>query len=85
MIDGCVMAEPVADVLTRVANLTNRIGPLLVELLNYPDADEQAEQLRQLGRHVGSLSAELLARAAELDGRVVEQPERIVIDARVEP
>ena len=85
MVGGGVMAAPVADVLTRVADLTGRIGPLLVELLNHPDAAEQAEQLRVLGQHVGSLSAELLARAAELDGRVVEQPERVVIDARVEP
>ena len=75
------MAEPVGDVLTRVADLTHRIGPLLVELLNHPDTVEQAEQLRQLGAHVGSLSAELLSRAAELDGRVVEPPERIIIEA----
>lgn len=85
MVGGVVMVEPVVDVLTRVANLAGRIGPLLVELLNHPDVAGQAEQLRALGQHVGSLSAELLARAAELDGRVVEQPERIVIDARVEP
>lgn len=85
MVGGAVMAEPVADVLSRVADLTSRIGPLLVELLNHPDVAEQAEQVRALGQHVGSLSAELLARAAELDGRVVEQPERVVIDARVEP
>lgn len=79
------MAEPVADVLTRVAELTRQIGPLLVELLNHPDSGEQAEQLRQLGGHVGALSAVLLARSAELDGRVVEPPERIIIDARDEP
>lgn len=78
------MVEPVADVLTRVADITGRIGPLLVELLNHPDTVETAEQLRRLGGHVGSLSAELLARAAELDGRAVEPPGRVVIGARVE-
>lgn len=78
------MPEPVGDVLTRIADITSHIGPLLIELLNHSDTTEQAEQLRQLGQHLGSLSAELLTRAAELDGRVVEAPERIIIDARIE-
>lgn len=45
---------------------------------------KQAAQLRQLGRYLGSLSAELLARAAELDGRVGDPPGRVVIDAWAE-
>ena len=85
MIGGDVMAEPVADVLTRVADMTGRIGPLLVELLNHSDAVKQAEHLRQVGQHLGTLSTELLARAAEVEGRVVEAPERVIIDARDEP
>lgn len=78
------MADSVADVLGRVAALTGRIGPLLVELLNDPDTAAQADQLRELGQHVGSLSAELLAHAAELDGRLVGPPERVIVDAHDE-
>lgn len=54
---GVVVAEPVADVLARVAEINGRIGPSVVELLNNADAFEQAGQLRQLGQYVGSLSA----------------------------
>ena len=43
---------------------------------------ETPQRLREIGQHLGSLSAECLARAAELDGRCVEPPGRVVIDAR---
>lgn len=43
MVGGVVVVESVADVLTRGADITGRIGPLLVELLNHPDSAEQAE------------------------------------------
>lgn len=75
--------QQVSDVLTRAAQMNRQIGPLLIELLNTPEVPEQTEQLRELGQHLGSLSAEVLARAAELDGRLVEAPGRVVIDARV--
>lgn len=80
--DGNDMSRPVSDVLASVADVNQRIGPLLVELLNTERGGAQAENLRELGRHLGSLSAECLARAAEVDGRCVEAPSRIVIDAR---
>lgn len=74
--------DTVADVLGNVAYINSHIGPLLVELLNQPDDASQAEQLRALGRHVGELSAEILAHAATLDGRCVDGPSAVVIDAR---
>ncbi|MBB3053041.1 hypothetical protein FHS23_004084 [Prauserella isguenensis] len=78
------MTEPVADVLARVADINGRIGPLLVELLNHPDRDGRADQLRELGQHLGALSAEVLTRAAELDGRIVEPPQRVIIDVQTD-
>lgn len=76
------MAEPVVDVLTRVQQVNLRIGARLVELLNHDDPSSQAASLRELGQHLGTLSAECLARVAEADGRCVEPPGRVVIDAR---
>lgn len=74
------MSEPVADVLARVADTNRHIGVLVVELLNGDHGDEAA-QLRDVGQHLGALSAECLGRAAELDGRCIERPERVIIDA----
>lgn len=76
------MNEPVADVLTRVAQTTQRIGPLLLELLNEPDTTVQNTRLREAGRHLGELSAECLARAAEAESGRNVQVERVVIDAQ---
>ena len=75
------MSEPVADVLYRVQQANRRIGEVLVELLNHPDPAAQSVRLRELGRHLGTLSAECLARAAEADGRVLDAPSRVIIDA----
>ena len=72
------MAEPVVDVLCRVQQVNQRIGPLVIELLN--DDTDQAARLRELGRLLGSLSAQCFARAAEVDGHYVEPPDRVVID-----
>ena len=74
------MTEPVVDVLTRMQQANQNIGVLLVELLN-DNSGDQAQRLREIGQHLGSLSAECLARAAELDGRAVEPPTRVVINA----
>lgn len=73
---------PVSDVLARVARVNKQIPPLLLELLNEPDVEVQCARLRELGQYLASLSAEVLARAAEVDGRAVQTPERVVIDAR---
>ena len=75
------MSEPVADVLYRVQQANQRIGAVLVELLNQPDLGAQSARLRELGRHLGTLSAECLARAAEADGRALDTPSRVIIDA----
>ena len=79
------MAELVVDVLTRVQAKLGTLSPLLVELLNMPDEQRQAEHLRDVGQHLASLSAECLARAAELDGRAVDPPARVIIDADAFP
>jgi len=76
--------DSVADVLGNVAHVNHHIGALLVDVLNQQDETQQAAQLRELGRQVGELSAELLARAAEADGRCVDTPSAVVIDARPE-
>jgi len=48
--EGIVVAEAVADMLVRVAGITGRIRPLVVEPFNHADVVEQARQLRDLGR-----------------------------------
>lgn len=73
--------ESVADVLVRVADVNRNIGLLLVELLNEAPL-HTSTKLREIGRHLGSLSAECLGRAAELDGGTIAAPARVVIDAR---
>lgn len=75
------MAEPVIDVLRRVQLANRNIGAVLVELLNHPDPATQSAHLRELGQHLGAMSAECLARAAETDGRALDTPHRVIIDA----
>lgn len=70
------MAESITDVLIRVADANRNIGVLLVELLN-ANHPGQAGELREIGQHLGALSAECLGRAAELDGRRDQPPERV--------
>lgn len=78
------MSEPVSDVLTRVAGVNQQIGALLVELLNTEPGPEQARHLREMAQHLGSLSAELFARSAEVDGTAIAGVDRVIIDARAE-
>lgn len=66
--------------LARVQQANQRLGGLLIELLNLDDEAEQAGRLREAAQHLGSLSAECFARAAEIDGRCLEAPARVVID-----
>lgn len=62
------MSRQVSDVLANITAVNQRIGPLLLKLLNEPDTQAQAAKLRQLSQHLGTLSAECLARAADIDG-----------------
>lgn len=62
--DGRYADEPTEDVLTRVADINANIGPLVFELLA-DDTGERAAQLRELGKHLRTLSVECLARADE--------------------
>lgn len=70
----------VADVLGNVAHVNSSIGALLVEVLNQPDDTQQALQLRELGRYVDELSAELFARAADLDGRHLPASPTVIVE-----
>lgn len=76
-----VAGESVADVLTRVAHTTQRLGPVLLELLNEPDQTKRNTRLREASRHLGELSAECLAQAADADQPDNTPVRRAVIDA----
>jgi hypothetical protein len=59
------------------------LGEVVVEMMTRQDGGElPADGVRELGQRLGTMSADLLARAAELDGRMIETPARVVIDAR---
>lgn len=80
------MTESVTDALSRVANTTEQLGPLLRELRGEPDVAVRAARLREAGRHLGELSAECLARAAEAGSTKRPGPvDRVLIDARTQP
>lgn len=74
------MPEPVADVLYRVQQANRHIGAVLVELLNQPDSSVRSRRLHELGRYLGTLSAECLAHASEADGPATDTPHRVIID-----
>jgi hypothetical protein len=71
------------ELLARLARVNGTVGQATIAMLqDMPSGDLPAAQLRALGTHLAELSADLLARAAEIDGRLVETPRRVVIDAR---
>jgi hypothetical protein len=68
------------ELLARAARVNTRFGAVVVELFEHQDGGElPAAGVRELGQHLAELSAELLARAAELDGRTID---RVIIDAQ---
>jgi hypothetical protein len=67
------------ELLARVAKVNRHLGAVVVELMTGQDGGElPADGVRDLGRHLVQLGVELLARAAELDGRTIG---RVIIDA----
>lgn len=79
------MTDSGIDALGRVAHATEKLGALLLELRDEPDVALRAARLREAGRHLGSLSAECLARAAEEGAAKRAGPvERVMIDARTQ-
>jgi hypothetical protein len=67
------------ELLARVAQVNRHLGTVVVELMTGQDGGElPADGVRDLGQHLTQLGVDLLARAAELDGRAVD---RVIIDA----
>ncbi|EHR51512.1 hypothetical protein SacmaDRAFT_3287 [Saccharomonospora marina XMU15] len=71
------------ELLTRAAEVNRGLGAVVADLMTQQDDGQlPAEQLRALGRAVCWLGSDFLARAAELDGRVVEAVPRYLADPR---
>ncbi|NIJ11738.1 hypothetical protein FHU38_002082 [Saccharomonospora amisosensis] len=71
------------ELLTRAAEVNRGLGAVVADLMTHQDDGQlPAEQLRALGRAVCWLGSDFLARAAELDGRVVEAVPRYLLDPR---
>jgi hypothetical protein len=67
------------ELLARAARVNARLGEITLALFEHQDGGElPADGIRELGRHLAQLGVELLARAAELDGRGAD---RIILDA----
>lgn len=62
--DGRFAVEPTCDVLTRVNDINANIRPLVLDLLG-DNTGRRTEQLRELGKHLATLSQLCLARADE--------------------
>ncbi|MFF5992948.1 MULTISPECIES: hypothetical protein [Prauserella] len=70
------------ELLARLAQVNVHLGDVVVELMIHQDGGElPAEGLRQLAEVLGGITADLYARAAELDARMIA-PQRVIIDAR---
>lgn len=79
------MIERDRDLLARAARVNNRLGTAVSDLMSKQDSGElPAAELRAIGASLGELAAEFLARASELDGRRIDTPNRVIIDARSE-
>jgi hypothetical protein len=71
------------ELLARIARVNDTSGQVMLAILGDQDrCDPDAVRLRALGKTYGELGADLLARAAELDGRTVQGTQRVIIDAR---
>ncbi|PXY33541.1 hypothetical protein BAY59_10685 [Prauserella coralliicola] len=67
--------------LARLSSVNTHLGEAVLELMHHQDGGElPAEGLRAVAERLAGLSAELYARAAELDGRVLGPPAHVVID-----
>ncbi|MFC4001348.1 hypothetical protein ACFS2C_06650 [Prauserella oleivorans] len=69
------------ELLVRLSQTNRRLGEAVVELMSRQDGGElPAEGLRALADVLGGLSADLYARASELDGHVLASPQHLVIN-----
>jgi hypothetical protein len=68
------------ELLVRVAQVNRHLGEMVVELMSGQDGGElPANGVRDLGQYLTQLGVDLLARAAELDGRAVDGV--VIVDA----
>jgi SAM-dependent MidA family methyltransferase len=67
------------DLMMRATKANRHLGEALLEALNAPTEDLRAVGVREIGRHLGELSADLLAYAERLEGGTVDA---VIIDAR---
>jgi hypothetical protein len=71
------------ELLARIARVNDSAGQVVLAILGDRErCDPEPARLRALGQTYAALGADLLARAAELDGRMVEHTQRVIIDAR---
>jgi hypothetical protein len=70
------------ELLARASRTSDAIGQTVVGILGEHSRPDPA-RLRALGKNMATVSADLLARAAELDGRTHTPPARVLIDARM--
>jgi hypothetical protein len=71
------------ELLARIARVNDTAGQVTVAILADRDrCDPDPVRLRALGRAYSELGAALLARSAELDGRMVDGVPRVIVDAR---
>ncbi|SFB54621.1 hypothetical protein SAMN05216266_11853 [Amycolatopsis marina] len=68
------------DLMMRVAKANKCIGEVMIEAMNAPDNRTRVLRLCELGRYLEGLSADVLAYAVALDGRVLGTRWRDVID-----
>jgi hypothetical protein len=62
------------ELLARVARVNTHLGEVVVELMTQQDDGQlPAHGVRELGQRLTGLSADLLARAQELDRRTIDQ------------
>lgn len=71
------------ELLARIARVDDSAGKVVLAILGDRErCDPEPARLRALGQTYTMLGADLLARAAELDGRMVEHTQRVIIDTR---
>lgn len=71
--DGRFADEPTCDVLTRVADIGANIRPLVLDLLA-DNTGNRTLRLRELGKHLATLSKLCLARADEAECHAGRNP-----------
>jgi hypothetical protein len=67
------MIERDRELFARLARVNTALGAATLELFEHQDGGElPAAGVRKIGQALAKLASDLLARAAELDGRVID-------------